>query len=80
MSGAPCLCQIFTATSPAGKLKNWKSEKLTVCPLVQIARIPGFQNFRFSPLHLLPENLGGGFRVGVGNMPSMPEPGSLSIY
>ena len=48
---------------------NWKSEKLTVCSPIQISRISDFQNFRFSPLHLLPENLGGEFRVGVGGYP-----------
>ena len=37
----------FQGADRAGKLKNWKSEKLTVCPLAQIARIPGLQDFRF---------------------------------
>jgi hypothetical protein len=46
---------------PGGKLKNWKSEKLTSALVTQLARISGFH-----PPHLLIENLGGGFRVGVG--------------
>jgi hypothetical protein len=32
-----------------GKLKNWKSEKLTPGLPTWPARISGFQNFRFSP-------------------------------
>jgi hypothetical protein len=40
----------------AGKLKNWKSEKLTPSS-AQIARIPDFQNFRFSPTPATPEIL-----------------------
>jgi len=41
----------------AGKLKNWKSENLTARPPAQIARIPDFQDFRFSPTHAPPEIL-----------------------
>jgi hypothetical protein len=37
------LCQILTLTGPAGKLKNWKSEKLTTG--TQLVRIPEFQVF-----------------------------------
>jgi hypothetical protein len=58
--------QNFTATGPAEKLKNWKSEKLTSRPATRLTRISDFQDFRFSPLHLLPGNLAGGFRDGVG--------------
>ena len=46
--------QIFTVAIRAGKLKNWKSEKLTARTLSQIARISGFQDFRFSPHMLSP--------------------------
>jgi hypothetical protein len=45
MSGAPCRRQIFTTPIRAGKLKNWKSEKLTAYPLeleCQDFRISGF--------------------------------------
>jgi len=35
---------------------NWKSEKLTVCTPDQIARIPDFQDFRFSPAQTYPES------------------------
>jgi hypothetical protein len=38
----------------AGKLKNWKSEKLTARTLTQVARISDFQDFRFSPPMLFP--------------------------
>ena len=42
----PWRCQIFTVSSPAGKLKNWKSEKLIAYPLE-----PDCQDFRFSGSH-----------------------------
>jgi len=41
----------------SGKLKNWKSEKLTARSLAQIARIPDFQDFRFSLTPDTPEIL-----------------------
>jgi len=40
----------------AGKLRNWKSEKLTARAHPQIARISDFQDFRFSS-HAVPEDL-----------------------
>jgi hypothetical protein len=43
----------------AGKLKNWKSEKLASRPATGPTRISAFQDFRFSARHLLPENLAG---------------------
>jgi hypothetical protein len=48
--------QVFGQHTPGGKLKNWKSEKLTVCTPGQIAKIPGFQNFRFSLISATPRN------------------------
>jgi hypothetical protein len=54
--GSPC-CQILTTSSPAGKLKNWKSEKLTSRPATRSTRISGFQDFRFLPAHAVPEIL-----------------------
>ncbi len=50
-------CQVFTVPTGAGKLKNWKSEKLTAGTPAQIARISDFQDFRFSPTHATPEIL-----------------------
>jgi len=38
-------CQDFGKFSPVGKLKNWKSENLTVCTPDQLARFSGFQVF-----------------------------------
>jgi len=40
--------QNFTTPNRAGKLKNWKSEKLNADRTRQDSRIPGFQNCRFS--------------------------------
>jgi len=40
-------CQIFTTSIRGGKLKIWKSEKLT---LTELARISEFQDFSFSPV------------------------------
>jgi hypothetical protein len=42
MSGATGRGQIFTAPIRAGKLKNWKSEKLTSRQATQHSRISGF--------------------------------------
>jgi hypothetical protein len=63
----------------AGKLKNWETDIKTCDMARQEFRNSGIQNFRFSPLHLLPENLAGGFRVGVGtgNILNMLKHGSL---
>jgi hypothetical protein len=55
--GGDSLSQILTISGQAGKLKNWKSEKTDRIP--PGARLPGFQDFSFPPLHLLPENLAG---------------------
>jgi hypothetical protein len=68
-----CRCRNYTASNRAGKLENWKtgklenwktgklenwkSEKLTSGPPTWPARISGFQDFRFSPLHLPTEIL-----------------------
>ena len=41
--------QIFAVSDPAVKLKTWETEKLTSSPGVQLGRISGIQNFRFSP-------------------------------
>jgi hypothetical protein len=56
MSGAPGRGQIFPASKAAGKLKNWKSEKLTSRPVTRPTRISGFQNFRFSSAPRHPRN------------------------
>jgi hypothetical protein len=62
MSGAPCRCQIFTMPIRAGKLKNWKSEKLIACPRSQFARISGFQVFtRTAAPEILPIGPGRGW-------------------
>jgi hypothetical protein len=50
VSGAPCRCQNFTTSKRPGKLKNWKSEKLTSGPPTRTACID-FQNFRISDFH-----------------------------
>jgi hypothetical protein len=61
--------QDFRVTSGGGKLKNWKSEKLTSRPATRLARIPDFQDFRFSPTTDAPEILQSGpGGVGVGNV------------
>jgi hypothetical protein len=49
MSDVPCQCRILNTASPAGKLKNWKYEKLTSRPATRPTRISDFQDFRFSP-------------------------------
>jgi hypothetical protein len=41
----------------AVKLKNWKSEKLNARSSTQIARVPDFQDFRFSPTPATSETL-----------------------
>jgi hypothetical protein len=45
----------FQGAEGAGKLKNWKSEKLNASGS-PIARIPDFQDFRFSPALLSPKS------------------------
>jgi hypothetical protein len=40
--------RFFTTPIRAGKLKNWKSEKLTSRQATGSTRISGFQDFRFS--------------------------------
>ena len=56
MPGVPGRGQIFTAPIRAGKLKNWKSEKLTSSPATRHSRISGFQDFRFSPAPPYPKS------------------------
>jgi hypothetical protein len=57
----------FQSDVRGGKLKNWKSEKLTSRPTPQPSRIPDFQDFRFSPITDTPEILPTGpGEVGVG--------------
>ena len=65
------LSQVFTIFSQAGKLKNWKSEKLTTRLATRPTRIPDFQDFRFSPApaahEILPNEPG---RGGGGERPA----------
>jgi len=71
-------CQDFTASNSAGKLKNWKSENLTSRPATQLPRIPGFQDFRFSPPYAARKSGRGILGWGeVGNVPNMLEPDPL---
>ena len=69
MSGELRRRQIFTTSIRAGKLKNWKSEKLTSRPATRPTRIPDFQDFRFSPAfaahEILPNEPGRGWVRGM---------------
>ena len=71
--------QIFTGRVRGGKLKTWKSEKLTSRPAPQLARIPEFQVFRISPdlshpksCRMSPHGVGSG---NVLNNAELPFPG-----
>jgi hypothetical protein len=70
--------QIFTAPIRAVKLKTWKTEKLTARTLTQIARIPDFQDFRFSPAPPYPKSCRMSLDCGgVGNV--LLEPGAYGL-
>jgi len=48
--------QVSGHTTRGGKLKIWKPEKLTAGSPAQIARLPGFKDFRYLPTPPPPES------------------------